>query len=185
MKNTLIALLIFICPLGATAQKDVIYGDVGLCFAYLYPGASVTYNHNFIKYIGIGVGAQGYVFHTTRTTPHKFTPAVFADIRFNIRPKKQNQFFVYMDFGMDIYKHDPAYWREGNYIYNTTKDNGFYTGLGLGYFLRLTDRGAGPYCSVKMISNGYSAEGLTLATNQKTTEHFADGTFVLSFGFKF
>jgi len=185
MKYTLIALLILINPISSSAQKSYLYADGGLSLAYFDPGFSATWNYNIIKYIGIGAGAQAYVFHPALTNPRQFTPAIFADIRFRIRPERISQYFILTDIGLDIYNHNDNYSRDGNYVYTVPKNNGVYFGLGIGYFLRLTYRGWGPYATMKIINNIYGKDQLDLNTGMHKTLTTGGGTIVLSLGFRF
>jgi hypothetical protein len=82
MKRILIVLLLLVSALWTSAQKHYLYADGAISLAYLDPGFSATYNYNPFKYIGTGMGVQGYVFHPATTNPRHFTPAVFADVRF-------------------------------------------------------------------------------------------------------
>ena len=181
----LIALLVLVKPLYTSAQKHYIYTDAGLSLAYMDPGFSATYNYNVAKHIGIGAGVQGYVFHPAVTNHRHFTPAIFADFRFRIRPERISQYFIIADLGMDFYKHNDDYAREGNYVYTVPKNNGIYFGLGFGYFLRLTHRGWGPYTTAKLINNFYRQDQLNLATGERKSLTSAGGTLVISLGFRF
>lgn len=185
MKYALVALLIVLHPLSASAQKHFLYADGGLSLAYFDPGFSATYNYNPVKFIGMGVGTQSYVFHPVITDPRYFTPAIYADVRFRIRPQKISQYFVIMDLGIDFYKHNNDSVAEGGYLYSVPKDNGVYLGLAIGYFLRLTYRGWGPYATVKLLNNFYKRNELDLATNQPASQNVIGGTLILSLGFRF
>lgn len=169
----------------AAAQKQYIYTDAAISLAYFDPGFSATYNYNPIKYIGMGVGVQGYVFHTATTSPRLFTPAAFADIRFRIRPEKISQYFVLLDIGMDFYKHSNDSEIAGNYIDYVPKNNGVYVGLGIGYFLRLTYGGWGVYTTAKLINNIYKRNEYDITTKEPSSINAAGGTLVLSLGFRF
>jgi hypothetical protein len=185
MKYVLVALLALISTIKASAQKHNLYADGGLCLAYNDPGFSATYNYNFIKYIGIGAGVQGYAFHPAATNIRHFTPAVFADLRFRIRPEKISQYFAFVDVGYNFYKHNNDSLQEGNFIYSVPQDNGIYGGLGIGYFLRLTHRGWGPYATVKLISNNCKVDQRNILTNEKGSQHQTRSTLVISLGFRF
>jgi hypothetical protein len=185
MKYLLIALLVLINPLATSAQKQYTYTDAALSLAYLDPGFSSTYNYNIVKHLGIGAGMQAYVFHPATTNPRTFTPAIFADVRFRIRPEHISQYFMLVDLGMDFYKHNDDYTRDGNYVYTVPKDNGVYFGLGIGYFLRLTYRGWGAYTTLKLINNIYTKDQLSIATGDQRSLTSAGGTFVMSLGFRF
>ena len=185
MKHAIIAFLFLANPLTTWAQKHYLYADVGLSLAYLNPGLSATYNYKVGKHFGIGAGAQAYVFHATITNTHQFTPALFADARFLIRPKHKSQYFILADLGIDFYKHSEDYLRDGNYVYSAPKDNGTYFGLALGYFRRTTARGWGPYASLKLITNFCKEDQLHLTTGEQKSLSVGRGTFVVSVGFRF
>ena len=185
MKYVLLALVSLIHSYGASAQKDNLYADAGLSLAYNDPGFSLTYNHNFIKYIGVGAGIQGYAFHPAATNIRQFTPAVFADLRFRLRPEKISQYFAFLDVGYNFYQHNNDSVQEGNFIYSVPQDNGIYGGIGIGYFLRLTHRGWGPYVTVKFISNHCRVNQINIATNEQGTSTQTRSTLVISLGFRF
>lgn len=184
MKHAFIALLMALGD-SASAQKQYLYTDGGLSLAYFDPGFSATYNYNILRHLGIGAGAQAYVFHPATTLPRHFTPALFADLRLRIRPEKISQYFVLADLGMDFYQHNNDVVRDRNFSYSVPKKNGFYFGLGIGYFLRLTYRGWGPYASVKLINNIYNKDEVNLSTGEPKTISSAGSTTVLSLGFRF
>lgn len=185
MRNILVVILLQL-PLLSSAQKNHIYADAGLSLAYGDPGFSATYNFNAVKWLGLGAGVQGYVFHPATTNERQFTPAVFGDIRFRIRSKKISQYFLLTDFGINFYQHNNAYTSAGgNYFYSVPKDNGTYFGLGVGYFLRLTPRGWGPYVTIKAINNFYKKNELNVITNEQRTLNATGGTLVVSLGFRF
>ncbi len=185
MKHALIALFVFINPLNISAQTHYLYADGGLSLAYFDPGFSATYNYNITRHIGIGAGAQLYAFHTTVTAPRQFTPALFADFRFRIRPRHISQYFILADLGMDFYKHNNDYSRSGNYVYTAPNDNGVYFGLGIGYFHRYTRRGWGPYASLKMITDFHKETELHITTGDQKSQSVGRGTLVVSLGFRF
>ncbi len=185
MKYIISVLLAICCCLHTSAQKHNVFADGALSLAYLDPGFSATYNYNFIKYIGVGVGGQGYVFHPAKTSFREFTPAVFADFRFRIRPEKISQYYVLTDVGVDFYKHSNETYQEGYYEYSVPKDNGIYLGLGIGYFLRLTHSGWGPYCTIKLINNIYELDQYNLRTREQKSKNVAGGTVIISLGFRF
>ncbi|MGN6566671.1 MAG: hypothetical protein ACTHJ0_01900 [Flavipsychrobacter sp.] len=185
MRRIFITLLLLVSSLWGSAQEHYIYTDAAISLAYFDPGFSATYNYNPVKYVGIGIGVQGYVFHPATTSPHLFTPAAFADIRFRIRPEKISQYFVILDFGMNFYKHNTDSAVIGNYIYYVPNDNGVYVGFGVGYFLRLTYRGWGVYTSAKLINNIYKRNEYNIATNERSSINPAGGTLILSLGFRF
>ena len=183
----LISIVLFLLgsPLLASAQKQYLYTDGAISLAYFDPGFSATYNYNLVKHVGVGSGVQAYVFHTAITNHRQFTPAVFADFRFRIRPEKISQYFVLLDVGMNFYKHNNDTFRSGNRFYSVPKDNGVYVGLGLGYFLRLTHKGWGPYTTVKLINNLYKENEYNIITNEQKGITRGRGTLVLSLGFRF
>jgi hypothetical protein len=185
MRSIRILLLLAAYSLSAQAQKHHIYTDGAISLAYFDPGFSATYNYHPIKHIGIGLGVQGYVFHPASTNPRQFTPAVFADLRFQIRPKKISQYFVLLDLGMDFYQHNNDLSVKGNYVYSVPSNNGVYFGLGIGYFLRLTYRGWGPYTTVKLINNIYKQNEFNITTNEQRSIGSSGGTLILSLGFRF
>ena len=190
MKYTLIALLVVWGAIDSPAQdslahKHVLYADAGNSMARFYPGASITYNYNIVKWVGIGVGIQAYDFHATISN-FEYVPAAFADLRVNICPRKKNQFFAFLDLGINFYKHNSSYyWRDGNTFYNVRSDNGNYGGLGVGYFRPITKRGWGPYGSLKIISNSYKAYPYSAVTDRQQAAGFGDATLVVAVGFKF
>jgi hypothetical protein len=184
MKYALIALLVVINPFGASAQKDVFWGDGGMSLARGLPGASMTYNYNVIRFLGLGAGAQIYDFHATMTNFQPI-PTIFWDLRFNIRSRKKSQYFVFLDAGLNIYKRNTDTWADGDNIDYVRYDNGSYTGLGIGYFQRQTNRGWGRYVTLKMISNSYHAYAFNKVSGESSDERWGDDTIVISFGFKF
>jgi hypothetical protein len=133
----------------------------------------------------MGAGVQGYVFHPAITNHRYFTPAVFADLRFRVRPEKISQYYAFIDLGMNFYKHNDKWERNGDYYYSVPNDNGIYFGLGIGYFLRLTHRGWGPYATVKAINNSYRSNQLNIATGEQRSITSSGGTLILSLGFRF
>ena len=184
MKYALVALSILFTPMLTSAQKDNFFGDAGMSLARLYPGASITYNYNISRWFGVGAGAQAYDFHATMSN-FQFVPAAFWDVRFNIRTRKKNQYFVFLDVGANIYKHNNDYWRDGDSYYSVRRDNGSYTGLGFGYFRPQAKPGRGRYVSLKMISNSYEANAYNTVSRERSVEGLGDQTFVISFGVKF
>ncbi|MCW3124109.1 MAG: hypothetical protein JWQ38_3601 [Flavipsychrobacter sp.] len=195
MKYTLIALLLVFNATGAFAQKvdsfhsgikmkDIFWADGGMSFARGIPGASITYNYNVTRFLGLGAGAQVYDFHATMTN-YQPIPALFWDVRFNIRSRKKSQYFLFLDGGLDIYKHNDSYWVDGNNYYYVRDDNGSYYGTGIGYFRPQTNRGWGHYVSLKLIFNHYQANAFNTITREKSIEEMENGTLVVSFGFKF
>lgn len=185
MKQFLIALFLLLTPFISSAQKHYLYTDIGLSLAYGNLGFSATYNYKLSKHIGVGAGVQGYVFHPATTNPKQFTPAVYADARFLIRPARISQYFITWDMGWNFYKHNDDFARAGDHVYQVPQDNGFYLGLGLGYFRRLTSRGAGAYATLKMISNTCKEKQYTLSGTELASVNTTDATLVISLGFRF
>jgi hypothetical protein len=184
MKYILIALVIMLNPIVTSAQKHHLYTDIGLSLSQITPGFSATYNYRPVKWVGVGAGTQLFGFFPTLTNPHQYVPAIYGDLRFNIRPQKKNQFFVFVDMGINFYRHTNNYYQEDSVRYVVTKNNGTYTSFGIGYMSRLTER-SGFYGSIKTLANGYTTEALDLVTKQQYTDSWSRGTLVLSFGFKF
>jgi hypothetical protein len=187
MKCFLIALLVVSGSISASAQKHTLYADAGVSFSSgAKPGFSLTYNYKFAKHFGVGIGVQGYDFAPTTLEFHQFIPAVFVDLRLLIRPVKENQFFSFLDLGIDFYDPSGKYNTSGNpVIAYTPQKNGFYSGLGAGYFRRMTKRGCGPYASLKTILNWNTMKGYDYSKGKNITTSSADGTFVFSLGFRF
>jgi hypothetical protein len=185
MKYTLIALLTICNLTRISAQKHNLYTDAGISFSQFYPGLSATYNYKFARWIGVGAGCQAHAWFPTITNPHQYVPGVFGDLRLNIGPRKKNQFFAFMDLGINFYKHTNEDYRNETNVSSVSRDNGSYTGLGMGYFRQTTERGAGFYTSVKIMSNGYEANRQDLVTGEQSVESASRGTLALSFGYRF
>jgi hypothetical protein len=166
-------------------QKHHLYADVGISHSRFYPGFSATYNYRPVRFIGLGVGIQGYAWYPTMTNPHQFVPGVIGDLRFNVRPGKSSQFFSFLNVGIDFYKHNNTTEPDSNLIYSVSRNNGTYGALGFGYFLRLTRRGGGLYTSVKIMTNFYKTDVYDITTKEQYTETHDRGTLVISYGFKF
>ena len=156
-----------------------VYADIGLP-----PGLSLTYNYKLTKKIGLGIGAQGYRLDFLQT--HEFIPAVYADLRMYIMPRKKHQLFCMVDLGLSLFKSGNKYYSDdGTVAYTLTQDNGFYYGMGFGYFRMKTKRGGGFYASMKIITNICNVNQTWLATNtQRNVDHF-DSEGAISVGFKF
>jgi len=185
MKYAYAVLLLLSVPVLTSAQKSSFYADAGICLAYLDPGTSATYNYNCNKHIALGAGLQEYSFHTTLTNAHQLTSAVFGEMRYNMRRRKKGQYFSMLDMGIDFYRHNDSYYRDGEKTYTVPGNNGFYTGLAFGYVHYTTRRHGGPYCSLKMISNWYRSNSYDAATNEYGHGGSSDGTLVVSVGFRF
>lgn len=181
MRYALITLIMVCNSISAWAQKHHVYADIGIPF----PGFSATYNYKFAKHWGAGAGVQGYPFYPTGINIRKFVPAVYGDVRLYIRPEHRNQFFTFLDLGMDVYKLKDRYYRDSVLVYDVPA-NGFYSGLGFGYFNRITERGSGVYTSLKMVLNWYTVDGYSIVAPEQDTRLLTlGGTFAVSIGFKF
>lgn len=180
----LVIALFLVSTHNASAQKDVLFVDGGMSLARCLPGVSATYNYNVARFLGLGAGTQLYDYHAT-VTNFQFVPALYWDVRFTIRSRKKNQYFLFVDAGANIYKHSTEIWRDVSSMYSVKGDNGTYTGLGLGYFRRHTDRGRGRYVTLKFISNSYKANEYNLASKEYSVVTLVRGTIVASFGYRF
>ncbi|MBS1773791.1 MAG: hypothetical protein JST82_13105 [Bacteroidetes bacterium] len=181
MKCLFVALLIIFGPIVISAQEHRAYADVGYV-----PGFSATYNYSLAKYVGLGVGVQGYRLSPGMSSFSRLVPAIFADIRFNIRPEKKGQAFAFMDFGMNFYKHSNKFYYTKSGILRDKNDNSFYAGFGLGYLRSITERGGGPYLSVKIVTDWFSTDVLNPVTLlPESALYHIYGDLVFSLGFKF
>lgn len=181
MKYVFIALIVLLNPIGASAQKHSVFADVGYT-----PGFSVTYNYKLAKRLGAGVGLQGYRMHQTWEDTRNFTPALYGNIRLNMRPEKNNQFFLLLDLGMNLYKQDKTYYRDSISVFNIPRNNGIYSGLSFGYLRRMTKNGGGPYVSLKPIANWHTIRRYYLTTEERDGPWLAvSAVLVISLGFKF
>lgn len=189
MKYILIALIAVWCPVVASAQEEdgphFRYADVGISGAKFYPGFSFTYNYRPVKFLGIGIGTQVHAFFPTITSPHQYIPAVFGDLRITIRPRKISQYFIFVDYGIALYKHSKNTHYQDDVVYYVPDDNGTYGSFGIGYFLRLTHRGGGAYVTLNTMFNYYKMTAYNVILQEETTEKAGRGTTVLSFGFRF
>jgi hypothetical protein len=190
MKYALIALFIIINPVHILAQKNSLFADAGIAFSTHQPGVSATYNYKLGRWLAIGIGAQGYgLYPTIANIRQQFVPAVFADIRANIRARRVNQFFTFLDIGMDFYNHNSEYIdkyiRKENTIYDVPKNNGVYTGFGIGYFRKMTKRGWGPYASFKIVMNYCNVNTYDTRFQEQEPTTWGRGTWVASLGFRF
>lgn len=184
MKYTLIALILFFGPVGAQAQKDIFWADGGISFARLIPGASVTYNYQLFRFLGIGGGAQVYDFHATYYN-FQPVPGLYLDTRWTIRSRKKNQYFLFSQSGLNVYKRSTQSWVDGNINYAVKDDNGRYIGLGIGYIRPQTDRGWGHYVTMKLISNSYATNAYDRLSGDQSIKNLGDVTLVISYGYKF
>ena len=92
---------------------------------------------------------------------------------------------MFLDVGMDFYKHNNDSAIAGNYIDYVPNNNGVYVGMGIGYFLRLTYRGWGVYTTAKLINNIYQRNEYDMANKEPSSINAAGGTVILSLGFRF
>lgn len=183
MKYVLIAFLVIFCHRGTYAQiqKHRVFADLSLP-----PGFSATYNYTVTKNFAFGFGLQGYANNPTFRYNIKFVPALFADIRLTAWATKKNQFISFMDMGINLYKQDKSYFRDSNDVIRIPHNNGFYAGLGLAYFRRMTKRGGGPYVALKLSMNFYSIKGYSLISDEREIGLInGGGDPILSVGFKF
>lgn len=190
MKNLyaqVIAAIFLISSFAASAQKHTGYADLGMVLNGPYAGASATYNYKLTKRIGAGIGAQGCIFAPSDINKAQFVPAVFADVRLNMRPAKNNQFFALMDVGMNFYKADMRYYRRNAYdVFSNRHNNGVLFGLGVGYLRRLLPRGTGVYASLKMMTNNYTTNRYDPVTLQQMSVWYnSDFIFVASIGVRY
>jgi len=185
MKYILLVLVLF-SSASVFGQQHNFYADAGLVFSGQGgPVFSATYNYRPVKHIGLGLGVQGCKFRPTYTTDIVFMPTVFGEFRVNIRPEKKNQFFTFIDFGMNFYKHSDLLYSNSEGIYEYKGDNGFYFGLGLGYFRPITERGWGPYASIRIISNAFYGNAYYVSRPNDHTSGYLWGDLAFSVGFKF
>jgi hypothetical protein len=165
------------------AQKSSVYADGGICLAYFYPGYSITYNYTILKHLGIGMGIQGYTFHTTIPNEFQFTPALYTQLRYKHFHKKRESYF-FIDFGANYYAHSNKYWNDATNDYSISENNGTYIGLGCGRNLKPTLQGWQPYWVVKIISNFYRVNDYNITTAQQSIVGRGDATLVVSVGLK-
>lgn len=181
MRYLLIALLMLLHPIWATAQKHSVYVDLGIPAA-----VSATYNYSLTKNLGAGGGLQGYTVYLPYEEYSKFVPTIFADVHLTAWATKKNRLVSFIDFGMNLHKQDQGYHRDSISVYNIPHNNSFNTGLGLGYFRRFTKRGGGAYIVLKVILNWHNLKEYSLlADNKDRSLIVAGGTPVLAIGFKF
>lgn len=181
MRYLFFGVLMICIPICTMAQKHYAYADVGYT-----PGFSVTYNYSLAKRLGAGAGFQAYNMFRTDASTRKFTPTIYGDIRLNIRPEKNNQFFTFMDLGINIYKQDKSYTRDSTMIAHYPHNNGFNLGIGIGYLRRMTKRGGGLYISLKAMANIHTLYGYSIIAEEENIGLLAaDIPLAISFGFKF
>lgn len=183
----LLIAVFFLTSFTLSAQKHHAYADFGLVFNGPNPGVSATYNYKLAKHLGAGIGIQGYGFSPTEIDAQRFIPAVYADVRLNIRPGKKNQFASFLDIGMNFFQSNQQYYRTSPYdVFRNKHNNGMYLGLGIAYLRRISPRGSGPYLSLKMISNSYTTNRYDPITLQQMAVWYnLSANFAASLGFRF
>jgi hypothetical protein len=167
-------------PVFASLSKHAVFTDAGISFSTSLPGISATYNYKLSPRLGVGVGAQAY-YLTERSIGsnigNRLTPAIYADVR-GYYGRKKSIFLLFADVGMNLYKYRST---SGNIRRN---NNSLYTGLGMAYHYRTSQRGAGPYVSLKMVYDAYiTHEHYSVGPESKVMN--IDATMVASAGFKF
>jgi hypothetical protein len=184
MKYAFVALLLIFGTVGASAQKDIFWADGGISLARLIPGASATYNYQLFRFLGIGGGAQVYDFHATYYN-FQPVPALYLETRWTIRSRKKNQYFLFSQAGLNVYKRNTQSWVDGNTAYIVKDDNGAYRGLGFGYFRPQTNRGWGHYVTLKFITTAYNTNAFDRVSGNQSVHVLSYGTIVISYGYKF
>ena len=165
----------------ATAQQHSLYADLGIPF-----GFSATYNYKLTKHLGAGGGVQTQSFYLPYAEYTKLVPAIFADMHLTAWATKKNRFISFLDLCINLHKQDQSYQRDSTSVYNIPHNNGFYTGLGLGYFRRVTKRGGGAYIALKLVLNWHNMKEYSIVADSKDRSLIiASGTSVLAIGFKF
>jgi hypothetical protein len=183
MKHILLALSLLCAFTKAFAQKNHLFTDIGTP-----PGLSASYNYKLTRHFGAGIGLQVNNTFPTIISGRQFSPAAFVDLRVYLRPKKVSQFFAFLNPGIDFYhqKNHYKFADDNNSLDYIPGDAGFFLSLGLGYFRPITKHGAGPYVSLKMISNWYGAKRYILRPSTGFEKMpLIDGNAVFSLGFKF
>jgi len=175
-----IALLVVFNPIFASGQRSNLYADIGTA-----PGLSLTYNYKVLKHLGLGIGAQGYYFTPTISNNREFVPAVFGDLHLNFLMRKKHFFYYFLDLGINFYKANDDHSNYNALFDYVTQDNGFYEGVGLGYFRCVTKRGGGWYMSLKSILNLYKLNEYDFAAQQYSVGEHVRGTVAICAGFKF
>jgi hypothetical protein len=116
-----------------------------------------------------------------------FVPAVFLDLRLYISPTRKNQLFTFLDLGINFYDLGGRTYGSSSTatVYSMPSNNGFYTGFGFGYFRQVTKRGGGPYGSLKLVGNWTIIRGYDHVRERDIGIADANGSPVVSVGFKF
>lgn len=181
MRYLMIASLMLIYPIRATAQQHSVYTELGIPL-----GLSATYNYSLTKNLGAGVGVQAQSFYLPFSNNARLIPGIFADLHLTAWATKKNRFISYLNLGMNLHRQDKSYQRDSTSVYNIPHNNGFYTGLGLGYFRRVTKRGGGAYIALKLVLNWHNFKEYSIVADSKDRSLIiASGTPVLAIGFKF
>lgn len=167
-------------PVAAARSKHSVFTDAGISFSTSLPGISATYNYRLSRRLGVGIGAQAYYLNehgVGSNMENRLTPAIYTDVR-GYYGQKKSMFLLFADVGMNLYKYRGT---AGNIRRN---NNSLYTGLGMGYHYRTSERGAGPYVSLKLVYDAYiSHEHYSIGPESKIMN--IDATMVASAGFKF
>lgn len=168
-------------------KKHHLLADIATPVANAFPGFSVTYSYDMFPYVNAGAGIQLYKVTPTAIQVETFVPAVYADIQFKIRPKKRNQFFAFLDMGINIYQLNNSYryYRSSSYYVVIPHDNGFYLGTGFGYLRQMIRNGGGPYVSLKFLSNANKISGYDYAKQREIGILDINIELAISLGFKF
>ncbi len=173
--------LLLLNAIWATAQQHCLYADLGIPL-----GFSATYNYKLTKNLGAGGGLQGQRFYLPFSNNTSFIPAIYADVHLTAWATKKNRLISFINLGMNLHKQDQSYRRDSTTVYNIPHNNGFYTGLGLGYFRRITKRGGGAYLALKFVLNWHNLKEYSIVADSRDRSILvASGTPVLAIGFKF
>jgi hypothetical protein len=147
-------------------------------------GIAVTGDYQFTKRFNLGGGFQVCRFRPTITNKNEFIPSLYGDLRLNSVMRKKHFFFYFMDLGMNFYTANDNHSSYNALFDHVPKNDGFYTGLGVGYFRRITKHG-GPYVSLKLMNNIYKDLEYDYVANKQHTALIDDGNAALCIGFKF
>ncbi len=181
MRYPLIAFWLLLHPIWAPAQQHSVYADIGIPL-----GFSATYNYKLTKNLGAGGGLQAQSFYLPFSNNARLIPAIFADVHLTAWATKKNRFISFINLGVNLHKQDQSYQRDSTSVYNIPHNNGFYTGLGLGYFHRITKRGGGAYIVLKLVLNWHNLKEYSIVADSKDRSLIvASGTPLLAIGFKF
>jgi len=181
MKYLFTALLLLLLPVWLPAQQHSLYADLGVP-----AGLSATYNYKVTKNLGAGGGVQVQSFYLPFTDKARLIPAIFADVHLTAWATKRNRLISFLDLGINLHRQDQSYHRGSNLVYNIPHNNGFYSGLGLGYFRRITKRGGGAYLALKLGLNWYNFKEYSIVTDYEDRSTLSGtGRPALVIGFKF